>query len=224
MPRSAQPPASTLTRLADFLASHYEKILIVAISDKLTGFHGQALAVRDSLGPDRVTVIDSRQLSASQGLVVLRVAEAIRSGMAAEDIAAAARDWVANTRLWVDIKTLKYMVRGGRVSPLKGLAAGLLNIKPIIAIDNEGRAVALGKSFSRRGNMRKILGLIGREAAGRRVWKYAVVHAQNRFRALRYGAELAPVLGQEPAFIMDISPVIGVHNGIGAVGICLMFE
>ncbi len=224
MPRSAQPAASTITRLTDFLTSHYEKILIVAISDKLTGFHRQALAVRDSLGPDRVSVIDSRHISASQGLIVLRAAEAIRSGMAAEDIAASARDWIAKTRLWVDIKTLKYMVRGGRVSPLKGLAAGLLNIKPIIALDDEGRPVALGKSFSRRGNMKKILDLIGREAAGRRVWKYAVVHAQNRFRALRYGAELAPVLGQEPAFIMDISPVIGVHNGIGVVGICLMFE
>ena len=224
MPQTAQAPAATLTRLTDFLAAHYEKILIVSISDKLTGFHRQALAVRDSLGPDRVTVIDSRSISASQGLLLLRAAEALRAGMSVEDIAAAAPDWVAKTRLWADVKTLKYMVRGGRVSPLKGLAAGLLNIKPVISLDEEGRAAALGRSFSRRGNMKRILDLIGRESAGRRVWRYAVVHAQNPFRALRYGAELTPLLGREPAFSLDISPVIGVHTGIGVVGICLMFE
>jgi DegV family protein with EDD domain len=116
------------------------------------------------------------------------------------------------------------MVRGGRVSPLKGLLAGLLNIKPIISLDGEGRAVAVGKSFSRRRNMKKIVQMIGRAAAGRRVWNYAVVHAQNPYRALHYAEELGPVLGRKPAFIMDISPVIGVHNGIGVVGICLMFE
>jgi uncharacterized protein len=152
------------------------------------------------------------------------LAEAIRGGLSAEEIAFLAESWVAKAKLWVDIRTLKYMVRGGRVSPLKGLLAWLLNIKPIISLDEEGRAVALGKSFSRRRNMTKIVGMIRREAAGQKVWNYAIVHAQNPYRALRYAKELGPVLGRKPAFIMDISPVIGVHNGIGVVGICLMFE
>jgi fatty acid-binding protein DegV len=72
--------------------------------------------------------------------------------------------------------------------------------------------------------MAKIVGLIRREAEGKRVWNYAIVHAQNPYRALHYAEELGPILGRKPAFIMDISPVIGVHNGIGVVGICLMFE
>jgi DegV family protein with EDD domain len=218
MPRTAQPSRATVQRHFEFLAAHYEKIMAVTISSGLTGFYGQALAARDSVAPEKIHVVDSRQLSAAQGLLVLRVAEAVKAGSSAEDIAARAGDWVAKTKLWADIRTLKYMVRGGRVSPLKGLLAGLLNIKPIISLDGEGRAVAVGKSFSRRRNMKKIVQMIGRAAAGRRVWNYAVVHA------LHYAEELGPVLGRKPAFIMDISPVIGVHNGIGVVGICLMFE
>jgi DegV family protein with EDD domain len=223
-PRTAQPSQATVQRHFEFLAAHYEKIMAVTISSGLTGFYGQALAARDSVAPEKIHVVDSRQLSAAQGLLVLRVAEAVKAGSSAEDIAARAGDWVAKTKLWADIRTLKYMVRGGRVSPLKGLLAGLLNIKPIISLDGEGRAVAVGKSFSRRRNMKKIVQMIGRAAAGRRVWNYAVVHAQNPYRALHYAEELGPVLGRKPAFIMDISPVIGVHNGIGVVGICLMFE
>jgi DegV family protein with EDD domain len=224
VPKSAQPSLATVKNLLEFLAGHYERVLVVTISDKLTGLYRQALAVRESLGPDKILVVNSRQLSASQGLIVLRSAEAIRAGLSAEEIALRAEGWVAKTKLWVDVRTLKYMVRGGRVSPLKGLLAGLLNIKPIISLDQDGQVVALGKSFSRRRNMAKIVGLIRREAEGKRVWNYAIVHAQNPYRALHYAEELGPVLGRKAAFIMDISPVIGVHNGIGVVGICLMFE
>ena len=224
VPRSAQPSQAAVRRELEFLAGHYERVIVVAISSGLTGFLGQALAARDAVAPNRIRVVDSRTLSACQGLVVLRVAEAVRDGLDPDEVAASAAGWAARTRLWVDVRTLKYMVRGGRVSPLKGLLAGLLNIKPIVTLDGEGKAVAMGRSFSRRRNMAKIVGLVRREARGQRVWNYAVVHAQNPFRALHYAEELTPVLGRKPAFIMDISPVIGVHNGIGAVGVCVMFE
>jgi DegV family protein with EDD domain len=224
IPKSAQPSQGTVRSVLDFLASHYEQVLVVAISGGLTGFYSQALAARESVAPERIWVLDSKQISAGQGLVVLRAAEAIKAGRSAGEIAALSEEWIAKTKLWVDVRTLKYMVRGGRVSPLKGFLASLLNIKPIIVLDEEGKAVACGKSFSRRRNMKKIVSLIGSEAAGRRVWNYAVVHAQNPFRALRYADELERVLGRKPVFIMDISPVIGVHNGIGVVGVCMMFE
>jgi hypothetical protein len=224
VPKSAQPSQETVKRLFEFLAGHYERVLVVTISDKLTGLYRQALVVRESLGLDKILIVNSRQLSACQGLIVLRLAEAIRGGLSAEEIALLVEGRVAKAKLWVDIRTLKYMVRGGRVNPLKGFLAGLLNIKPIISLDEEGQVVALGKSFSRRRNMTKIVGMIRREAAGQKVWNYAIVHAQNPCRALHYAEELGPVLGRKPVFIMDISPAIGVHNGIGVVGICLMFE
>jgi hypothetical protein len=72
--------------------------------------------------------------------------------------------------------------------------------------------------------MKKILGLIGRAAEGRRVWNYGVVHAQNPFRALRYADALEEMLGTKAAFISEVSPVVGAHNGIGVVGVALMFE
>jgi DegV family protein with EDD domain len=224
VPKSAQPSPGAVRSFLEFLAGHYDRILVVSISDGLTGFYRQVLSVRETLGLEKLRAVNSRQISAGQGLIVLRAAESIRAGLDADEIADRAEDWAAKTRLWVDVRTLKYMVRGGRVSPLKGLVARLLNIKPVIILDAEGKAAAAGKSFSRRQNMKKIVGLIRRDSAGRKVWNYAIVHAQNPYRALHYADELAPVLGKKPAYIMDISPVIGVHNGIGAVGVCLMYE
>ena len=224
VPKSAQPSLGAVRSFFEFLDGHYDRILVVSISDGLTGFYRQVLSVRETLGLEKLRAVNSRQISAGEGLIVLRAAEAVRAGLGADEIADRAEEWAAKTRLWVDIRTLKYMVRGGRVSPLKGLVARLLNIKPIITLNAEGKAAAAGKSFSRRHNMKKIVGIIRKESAGRKVWNYAVVHAQNPYRALHYAEELGPVLGKKPAYIMDISPVIGVHNGIGAIGVCLMYE
>jgi DegV family protein with EDD domain len=226
MPTSAQPPQANVDRALEFLAGHYESVIAVAISANLTGFYGQLLKAREALGLDdsRVAIVNSRHLSVSEALVVLRVAEAVRAGRTFGEISLAAEAWVAKTKLWVDIRTLKYMVRGGRVSPLKGLLAAALNIKPIVTLDAEGKAIILGKSFSRRQNMKKILGLIRKATEGRCVWNYGLVHAQNPYRALRYADVLEEMLGKKAAFISDVSPVVGVHNGIGVVGIALMFE
>ncbi|NTV82053.1 MAG: DegV family EDD domain-containing protein, partial [Candidatus Aminicenantes bacterium] len=169
MPKSAQPSQAGVLRALEFLTGHYEAVIAVSISGGLTGFHAQLLKAREALGPEagRVAVIDSKNLSVSEALIVLRIAEAIRAGRPFDAIARDAEEWVRATRLWVDVKTLKYMVRGGRISPLKGLLAAALNIKPIVTLDSAGKAAILGKSFSRRANMKKILGLIRRATAGR---------------------------------------------------------
>jgi len=226
VPKSAQPSQAEVQRTLEFLAGHYDSVIAVAISGSLTGLYGQLLKAREALGLDgsRVAVINSRHLSVTEALIVLRVAEAVRAGRPFEAIAAEAEGWAEKTRLWVDIRTLKYMVRGGRVSPLKGFLAAALNIKPILGLDAEGKPVAMGKSFSRRQNMKKILGLIREATEGRDVWNYGLVHAQNPCRALRYADILEGILGKKAAFVSDVSPVVGVHNGIGVVGIGLMFE
>jgi DegV family protein with EDD domain len=135
-----------------------------------------------------------------------------------------AEEWILKTKILVDIQTLKYMARGGRVSPMKGFLAKILNLKPIISLDSKGKGVAFGKSFNRRGNMKKIMRMIKNMADKEKLWNYAIVHAQNRERAEEYEEKIKESIHRNSAYIVDISPVIGVHNGIGAVGIALMFE
>jgi hypothetical protein len=223
-PKSAQPSLEAVQRQVEFLANHYPSMIALTISDKLTGIYGQLEGLKASLKLPDFHVVNSRNISAGLGMLVLRAAQAVEAGEPAAAVAEKARQWASQTRLYVDVRTLKYMVRGGRVSRAKGLLAAALNIKPIISLDSEGKAVALGKSFSRRGNTRKILAMIEQESCGRKTWNYAVVHARNPERAAYYGEKLAGILGKPPLFINEISPVIGAHNGIGVVGICLMYE
>lgn len=223
-PKTSQPPLKTVQNLFSFLATHYESIIAVNISDKLSGAHNLCQEASSIIQNKKISVINSRHLSVSLGLVVLRVAEEISKGKPHEEIVKLAEEWILKTKIFVDIQTLKYMVRGGRVSPLKGFLAKILNLKPIVSLDSEGKGVASGKSFNRGGNMKKIMRMIKDMADKEKLWNYAIVHAQNLERAEMYAEKIKEFIHRNPAYIVDISPVIGVHNGIGAVGIALMSE
>ncbi len=223
-PKSSQPSPKYVQNFFSFLASHYESLIVVHISDKLSGAQRLSKEASSLIKNKKISLINSRHLSASLGLIVLRIAEAIREGIEHEKIVELTEQWISKTKIFVDIQTLKYMVRGGRVSPLKGLLAKILNLKPIVSLDSEGKASAFGKSFSRRANLKKIVQLVKKLNTEGEIWNYALVHAQNLDRAQMYASKLQEFLHRKPLYIMDISPVIGVHNGIGAVGISLMLK
>ena len=223
-PSTAQPSPAMVSNQISFLKTHYDSVVSVHISSQLSGIHNLALqAVKDHGGND-LHVIDSKQLSVSEGLIVYRIAQDIAAGKPVEDILTKAQEYVQKTEVFVDVATLKYMVRGGRVSPLKGFVANMLNLKPIISLDKEGKAMAAGKSFSRDGNMEKIEKLVSDFGKTGKVWNYAIVHARALDRAQLYADALENRLGKAPAYIQEISPVIGAHNGIGVVGIGIMLD
>jgi DegV family protein with EDD domain len=223
-PKTAQASVATVQSLLSFLSTHYESVLLFSISDKLSGACAFSRTAAANIKDKKISVIDTRNLSLGEGLIVMRAAEAIKQGFSHDEIRTRAEEWIAKTRIWVDIATLKYLVRGGRISPMKGLLARLLNLKPIITLDEEGRGFPFGKSFGRKGNMKKILRLAAEYAAAGKVWRYSIVHAQNLPRAQEYARKMEAMLGRPPAFVMDVSPVVGAHNGIGVVGIAVMLE
>jgi DegV family protein with EDD domain len=223
-PKSAQPSQQTVQNMLAFLAGHYKRVIAVHIADGLTGIYKSSLSAQRALGSTNVHVIDSRNISVSQGLLVLRIAEAIRDGMGVEDILAQAEDWISKILILVDVATLKYFVRGGRVSPLKGQVARLLHVKPILSLNAEGKSYPFSKSFSRNMTERKIMRAMAEMTSRGRVWNYAVVHALNPGRARTYVDKMRALLDREPAYVMGVSPVIGVHSGIGAVAVSVMLE
>ncbi len=223
-PKTSIPSLKSVENLFSFLATYYESIIVFSLSDKLSGIHNLCQNAASEIKKRKIKVIDSKHISVSLGLIVLRVADAIRQGKSFEEITRLAEEWISKTKVLVDIRTLKYMVRSGRVSPMKGFLAKMLNLKPIISIDSEGKAMAYGKSFNRRSNMKKIVKAIKEMAEEEDIWNYAIVHAQNRPRADAYAEKLEKELGLPPAFTVDVSPAVGVHNGIGVIGIGLMYR
>lgn len=224
MPKSSQPSLKTVENWLSYLCSYFDSILILTISGGLSGYYNLARAAAEKFPEKKIRVVDSRHLSGTFGLIVQRLLEERAKGKDVDELAEIAENLAAKTELLVDIRTLKYMVRGGRVSPAKGLLAKVLNIKPIITLDKDGKAIAAGKSFSRRQNFKKILKMVAQKHRAHPIHSFSVVHVKNQERAQAYAREIEKICGKPVSFIMDVSPVVGVHNGIGAIGVCLSYE
>ena len=226
-PTTSQPGLNDFINLYNHLSSYYDSIIAVHMSKHLSGTwnasHKAAQQAAKETGK-KIAVIDSRQLSGTLGLMVLRTAEAIANGLTHDEIVEQIEKWSHQSTILVSVKTLKYMVKGGRVSPMKGWLANVLNLKPIVSVDAEGKSVLYDKAFSQKGNMKKVMKIIQQKMQNNTLWKYSVLHAHDPEEAAWFAEKLTQLLGKKPDFIIDISPAVGLSAGNGAVAVSLMVD
>jgi len=226
-PKTAQINEPTFINLYSHLATHYDSIIAVHLTSRFSGTYFNSRKAGESISREfgkPVTVIDSKSLSGALGLVVLRIAKAIEEGLTHEQIVDLTGKWISDTRIFVSVKTIKYMVRGGRVSHLRGLIARILNINPIISMDADGKSVVFGKTYSQQANMEKVMDHVRELMQKRRIWNYIVLHADNPEAAAWYSRSMKMYTGLDPAASVNISPVIGANTGIGAASVALLFD
>lgn len=226
-PKSSQINENTFVNLYSHLASHYDSVIAIHLSDQLSGtFFSSQKAAQKIAGEfgKQITVLNSKNLSGSLGLIVLRAAQAIESGLSHDEVVSMAEKWIRNTRIYVSVKTLKYMVRGGRVSATKGLVAKLLNINPIVSINEAGKAVLFDKTFSQKANMEKVMSHIKKINDSQKIWNYIVLHANNKKSADWFTEEMEKLTNMKPVSVVNISPVIGANAGAGAASVALLYD
>ncbi|MGD0273125.1 MAG: DegV family protein [Gaiellaceae bacterium] len=224
-PTSSQPAVGLFTRLYSFLSSHYESVIAVHIAGKLSGTYSTSARAAESLEDGKkITVVDSRHIAGSEGLIVLRVAEAIAAGRSHDEIVAEIDGWSKKAELLVGVHTLEFLIRGGRVTPLEGMLARALNLKPIISVDEEGKSILYGKALSIRQNIAKIVKMTVRIHAETPLRAYGVLHGHDLAAANEFAARLERELGFPPLFIEEISPAAALHAGQGALAVSLMRE
>jgi DegV family protein with EDD domain len=226
-PKSSQVNDASFVNLYSHLASHYDSVIAVHLSDKLSGTYNSSVKAAKKISSEfnkPIAVINSKNLSGSLGLIILRAAQAIESGLSHDQIISMIDKWVADTRIFVSVKTMKYLVKGGRVSMVKGQLARLLNINPIVAIDKTGKAIVFGKTFNQKANMEKVMNHIRKLNAGKKIWNYIVLHANNEEAARWYSEKMEKLSGLKPVSVCNISPVIGANAGVGAAAVAFQYE
>jgi len=221
---TSQPPSAELHHLFAWLSSHYESVIAVHLSGAMSGTFAASAREAAKIPGARITVIDSHHVSGSLGLIVLRAAEAIKGGAGHDEVVRLIESTISKARILVSVRTLDYMVRGGRVSRLGGILGKLVNLKPIVSVDEEGKSRLYGKAFSVRANIDKILSMVAEDHAAHPMRAYAIVHAGVPERARQVAARLRDITGMEPRYVMEISPVVRLNSGPGALSVVTMRE
>ncbi len=226
-PKSSQVNEKAFTNIYSHLASHYDSVIAIHVSDKLSGTFNSSQRAAHSISTEfnkPISVINSKTLSGALGLVVMRMALAIEAGFSHQQVVEMAENWTSKAKVLVSVRDIKYLIRGGRLSATKGLIARILNINPIVTIDESGKAAVFDKAFNQRANMEKVMSHVKNFTKGKSVWNYIVLHANNDEAASWYAKKMEALTNKKPVSVINISPVIGANVGVGAAAIAYLPE
>lgn len=198
-------------------------VLYIGLSSGLSATYASARMAAEELGesyPDRkIMAVDSLCASAGQGLLVALASDMRKSGA---DVSKTAR-YVFDIRMsvshWFTVDDLVYLKRGGRVSTATALLGGMLNIKPVLHVDNEGHLVSVSKARGRKAALKEIVEKYGELAKTPNEGRIFISQADCMEDAKEVARMIKEKFGVETELIENIGPVIGAHAGPGTLAL-----
>jgi DegV family protein with EDD domain len=223
-PTTSQPTPADFIRTYKRLAQKYPAILSIILADKLSGTFRAAKTAASHIKNRKLVLIDSRTTSIALGLLVIEAGEAILAGHSIDEVAKRVRSVIDKLSIIINIPSLKYLVRGGRVSKSKGLIATLLNIKPMLTFNEEGKISEFSKAFGNMGMLRKTIKIIRQKTQNLNNIRVGIVHANAIGKAQWMAQKISQIPNIHSIIIHDVAPVLGVHAGPGTVGVAFWGE
>ena len=221
LPTSSQPNPMQIDNLLDYLSTYYNSIIIITVSKELSGtynsFYNSAKNYKNR--NINISVINSKQNSGAQGLLVKKCAEYIKAGLPHNEIVKKIEATIESSKILVQVKNLDNMIKSGRLSMRAGNIAKKIGMKPIITLDTEGKGNLESIAFSMAGSNKKIINHMKRILRSFRIEQYNIVHVNNEAGAKELASLMTHIIGHEPDYIMETSSIIAVSAGEGAVAI-----
>jgi DegV family protein with EDD domain len=177
------------------------------------------IAAKELLPDKKITVVDTRTLSMGQAFMAMAAADAVRDGADVAGAIKSAEELRSRTSLYGALATLKYLAMSGRVSQVAAGMAGMLNIKPILSVQN-GKLELLEKVRTRKKAWVRMIELVQSDLKDTSAEKMAVLHV-NAPEAAESFKELLKKEVACPNEILDaeLLPGLSVHTGDGLVGV-----
>jgi len=218
IPTTAQPSSGIFAELYRRIAQAERNIFSIHISSGLSGTINAARDGGEQVKSEAsVSYWDTLTLSGGERFQVMAAALGARADWALHSIQERLEKIRASTELIYTLDTLEYLARGGRIGRVKALAGALLNLKPVIRVDSDGKysTVSTGRTLGK--SMSAIAEYLQQKYAQTPVW-VTVLHGRFAEKAEILANELKEKLNIRKCEISRISPVLGVHTGPGIVG------
>ena len=197
-------------------------ILYLGFSSALSTTFNSACIAAGELNekyPDRkIVTIDTRAASAGHGLLVYLAVEKKKAGASLEENAAYIEETLPRTCIWFTVDDLEYLKRGGRVSPAVAFVGGLLGIKPILKINDEGELIKVGTA---RGKKKSLEALADRftELADDLTTPIFISHADSEEDVRTFANIIKQRHNVDLTLVTEIGAVIGSHTGPGTLAL-----
>lgn len=199
-----------------------EDLVYIGFSAKMSGTFATVAGIMNELRREfpgrRIAAIDSRGGSLATGIIAMRAAEASLQGVDFNRLASRVRDMTENIEHVFVITDLNWMIRGGRISKTLGYTANLLGIKPVLDV-NDGEMEVIHKIRGTRRAMAKVADIVAERAREYPNQVIGITHADDIHAAENMKALIKARLPECSFLTEEIGAVLGVHIGIGGVGV-----
>ncbi len=219
LPTTSQPSAGEFLEVYEPLVKAGHEVLTLTISSKLSGTWNSAMAAKEMMPDAPITVIDSLSTSVGLHLMIDAALKAAAAGATVQEIVDQIEPIRHKMRIFLLVDTLEYLAKGGRIGNGKAFLGTLLNVKPILVLQ-EGALEPLEQVRSKRKAKARMVEIVEEyvDAQGSEA-RLAVTNALLRDEAELLGQELVGCLGCAQPLVADLGPVIGTHTGPGCLGI-----
>ena len=197
-------------------------VLVLAFSGGLSTTYQSAVIAADDLAgkyPDRkIMVVDTGSAALGQGLLVYHTCKQRDAGLSLEELAA----WVEENKLhlahWFTVDDLVYLKRGGRVSAATAVLGTMLQIKPVLHVDDEGHLISMVKARGRKASMETLVKKFDELGEGYDNSTVFICHADCMEDAKKL-EQMVLARGVKEVFIGNLGAVIGSHAGPGTLAL-----
>jgi hypothetical protein len=225
LPTTSQPAPAEFVRAFRDARDHADEVVAVLLSAGLSGTLQSAQAAMRAAALDGVHVVDSRSASLGVGMLALRAAELAEAGWDARRIVAELERIRTQSGLLLTVDTYENLLRSGRVSRGKAWLAGMLDVKPILSLDGNGRVVPIDKVRGRDNVVPRVLSLLEQRLTPRpRSVRFGVAHADAPEMAERVRTALVAAYRPRDCFVSLATGVLGTHVGPGAWAVFYQIE
>ena len=223
MPTTSQVAIISFQDIFQHLVDQGYEVLALLVSSKLSGTVQSAMQAKDlmSSAREKVNVVDSQSVAMALGFQVLAVARAIEAGASLKDAIALAEKSYQYTGVFFAVDTLEFLHRGGRIGSAQRFLGTMLNMKPILAIQ-DGRVEGIDRIRTKNKAQDRVLELVMDKVAGRTPVRLATLHANAAEEAKALLARGEQALHPVESILTEVSPTVGTHAGPGTVGLAFM--
>lgn len=201
-------------------------VLILAFSSGLSTTYNSSLIAVEELRakyPDRkLYTVDTLCASLGQGLLVWYAARQRERGMSIEEV----RDWVEDYKLNLchqfTVDDLHFLKRGGRISAATAVVGSMLQIKPVLHVDNEGHLINIGKARGRQASLKALVDRMEHTAIDSGSLTVFISHGDCLEDAQTVADMVKKRFGVQEVYINYVGPVIGAHSGPGTLALFYM--
>lgn len=226
IPKTSLPLHSDVCNLMEKLKEeNYTHILFILISSGLSGTYNM---VKSAVEPYRtdftIELIDSKMLSRCLGSAVIEAAKMAKITEDFQKSVDRAKEVLSNTIGFFTVDTLKYLKKGGRISRFEGGLASVLDIRPIIGINEDGAYYPAAKVRGRNKSLKTMFDLVEKYVKGKEKVSVVVVQAGALEEAEELVRKFKNMVNVVFTHIELLSPTLSIHVGAGGIGITAWWE